>query len=140
MYTHIYIRHRRTYLHIRTHTRIYTNIHAYIHTYTQTYTDTHHQCTHSHTISIHRCTRAYDYVQMHALVKLQLIFFWRMHTNAHVSNHIHTNTHVHVDTYMQTHVCMLSLSPICMRSLVMSQLRMCLQVTINPLPPGHQTT
>ena len=105
MYTHIYIRHRRTYLHIRTHTRIYTNIHAYIHTYTQTYTDTHHQCTHSHTISIHRCTRAYDYAQMHALVKLQLIFFL---THAHKCTceqpHSHKHTcprgHIYANTRM----------------------------------------
>ena len=46
-----------------------------------------------------------------------------MHTNAHMNSHMHT--------YMHTHLYALPLTPICMLSLVMSQLRICLQVTIN---------
>ena len=54
-----------------------------------------------------------------------------MRTNAHMNNHMHTDMHVHMHTYMHTHVYAFPLSPICMLSLVMSQLRICLQVTIN---------
>ena len=48
-----------------------------------------------------------------------------------MNNHMHTDMHVHMHTYMHTHVYAFPLSPICMLSLVMSQLRICLQVTIN---------
>ena len=44
---------------------------------------------------------------------------------------MHTDTHVYAHTYM--HTC------ICMFSLVMSRLRICLQVTINPFLHGYQS-
>ena len=94
-----------TYIHSHIYTDIYTHItHAHIHTY----------------ISIHRCTCAHDYAHVHAIVKMQS----KMHAHKCLCEQPHAHIYAHTNMYA------LLLSPICMLFLVMSQLRICLQVTV----------
>ena len=97
---------------------------------------------HSHIYKYTLGAHTHDYAHVHAIVKMQFkIVLTRAQPNAHMNNYMHqTDMHVCKHTYMQTHVYALPLSPICMLSLVMSQLRICLQVAINPFQPGHRST
>ena len=81
-------------------------------------------------ISIHRCTHTHDYAHMHAIVKMQLK---AVLTNARKCTCEQPHAHRHACPRP-------NISPICMLSLVMLQLRICLQVTINPFLPGHRST
>ena len=54
----------------------------------------------------------------------------------HAHRHLCPHAHVHV----QTHVVALPLSPICMLFLLMSQVRVCIQITINLFLPGYWST
>ena len=138
--TYIHIQAPYTYMHTYTCTLIYTNIH----TFTYMHRHIHIQITNAriHTyISIHRCTRTHDYAHLHAIVKMQLkIVMTHAHKCTCEQPHAHRRACPHAHIYAHTYVYALPLSPICMLSLVMSQLRICLQVTINPFPPGHQST
>ena len=73
---------------------------------------------------------------MHAIVKVQLKFLTHACKSTCEQPHAHRHAcpRAHIDTHMHTYA--LHLSPICTLSLFMSQLRICLQVTINPFPPG----
>ena len=83
----------------------------------------------------------HDYAHVHAIVKMQLkIFMMHAHTCSCEQPHAHRHTCPSAHIYAHTYVYALPLSPICMLSLVMSQLRICLQVTINPFQPGHWST
>ena len=115
-----------TFTHIHRHIHIHIT-HARIHTY----------------ITIHRCTRANDFAHVHAIVKMQLkivlIHAYKCTCEqTHAYRHACPRAHIYAHTHM--YALPLSLSPTCMFSLVMSQLKICLQVTINPFPPGHRPT
>ena len=97
-------------------------------------------CIHTY-VGIHRCTRTHDYVHVDAIVKMQLKIVLTharkcTYEQPHANRHACPRAHIYAHTYVYA----LPLSPICMLSLVMSQLRICLQVTINPFLPGHQST
>ena len=137
-----------TYTHTQIYIHIYTHIYIYIHTYIQTYihifTYIHryihmhitNACIHTY-VGIHRCTRTHDYVHVDAIVKMQLKIVL---THARKCSYEQPHANRHACPRAHIYVYALPLSPICMLSLVMSQLRICLQVTINPFPPGHQST
>ena len=129
------------YIHIHIHIHIYTKIHTYIHIYKR---HIHINITNAriHTyISIHRRTRTHDYAHVHAIVKMQLkIVVTHARKCTCKDSHAHRNACPWAHICAHTYAYALPLSPICMFSLVMLQLRICLQVTINPFPPGHWST
>ena len=144
-----------TYIHTYIYIYIYTYIYIYINLYIQTYIHTlryihrhihihiTNACIHTY-ISIHRCPHthiSHDYVHVHAIVTMQLkIFMMHAHTCTCEQPHAHRHACPSGHIYAHTYVYALPLSPICMLSLVMSQLSICLQVTIKPFLPGHWST
>ena len=140
IHTYIYIHiHIQIHIHIHTHTYIPT----YIHTFTYIHRHIHIHITNAriHTyISIHRCTRTHDYAHVHAIVKLQLKSSTHVRKSTCEQPHAHSYACLPAHIYPHTHMCALFLSPICMLSLVISQLRICPQVTINSLPPWYRST
>ena len=112
----------------------FTHIHRHIHihiTYARIHTY----------ISINRCTRAHDFAHVHAIVKMQLkIVLVHAYKRTREQTHAYRHTCLRAQIYADTHMYAVPLSPICMLSLVMSQLKICLQVTINPFPTGHWST
>ena len=134
MYIHIHI-----YIPIHIHTHIDINMH---HTFTYIHRYIHIHITNARIntyISIHRCTRTHDYAHVHAIVKMQLkivLTHARKCTceQPHAHRHACPRSHIYAHTYVH------ALSPICMLSVVMSQLRICLQVTTNLFPSGHRPT
>ena len=152
------------YLYIHTHIHIYTHIHThiqfihiYIYTYThniQTYV---HTCTHIHRHNIHihithACihtyisihsqvhTCAHDSAHMHA-IKMQLKFLTYVSKSTCEQPHAsHRHTCLRAPIYSHMYMYVLPISHICILSVVMSQLRICLQVTINSFLPGYRST
>ena len=131
---------------IHTYTHIYIHIHICIHMHIHRYINiihiTNSKCMHSHIYKYTLDAHTHDYAHVHAIVKMQFeIVLTRAQPNKHMNNYMHhTDMHVRKHIYANTCVHSPSLSQCMMLSLVMSQLRICLQVTINPFPPGHRST
>ena len=85
------------------------------------------------------CTRAHDYTHVHAIVNMQLKFSTHVRKSTCEQPNAHRHACARAHIYAHSHMHALPPSPICMLSLVVSHLRICLQATINPFPPEYQS-
>ena len=85
-------------------------------------------------------TRAHDYAHAHAIVDMHLKLFTRVCRSTREQTHAHRHACPRAHIYAHTHMHALPPFPINMLSLVMSHVRICLQVTINPFPAEYRST
>ena len=128
-------------MHIYICTHIYTNIHTFTYIHRHIHIHITNACIHTY-ISIHRCTHTWlctcacnCYAIKNCFDACVQVPMWSC-KQPHAHRHACPRAHIYAHKYVYA----LPLSPIYMLSLVMLQLRICLQVTINPFLPGHRST